>query len=159
MSIRFKLSQQISASPERVFAALTELDGAAAWMPGLVRIERLTEGPMRVGSAWRETRKVMGKERTEEFEVTTLEAPWRFAVRCDGTKGTSKRGEYLFSFRLSPEGGRTRVELDAEIRALGPIMSLFGRLMVGMYRKMVAKDLQALHDYLGQAAPEPAGVA
>lgn len=159
MSIQFKLSQQITASPERVFAALTNLDGAAAWMPGLVRIERLTEGPMRVGSAWRETRRMMGKEGTEEFEVSALEAPWRFAVRCDGTKGTSGQGEYLFSYRLSPEGGRTRVELDAQIRALGPIRSLLARLMVGMYRKMVAKDLQALHDYLSKPETEPAGAA
>lgn len=159
MSIRLHLTQQVAAPPERVFAALTDLDGAGAWMPGLVRIERLTEGPMRVGSAWRETRKMMGKEATEELEVTTMEAPWRFAVRCDGTKGTSGQGEYLFSYRLSPEGGRTRVELDAEIRALGPIRRLLARLMVGMYRKMMAKDLQALHDYLGKTAPEPAGAA
>lgn len=159
MSLRIQLSHQVSAPPERVFAALTDVDRIAEWLPGHVRVERLTDGPVRVGSKWRETRKVFKKDSTEEFEVVAMEAPWRLGLRCDGTKGTSGRGEYLFTYRMSPEGDRTRVHVDAEIRGMGPFMSLFGWLVKGMFRKMMAKDLDALSAHLAETAPQPAGAA
>jgi hypothetical protein len=58
-------------------------------MPSLVRIEPLTEGPMRPGSEWRETRRIFKREATEQFEVTTMEPPRHLGLRVDGTKGAS----------------------------------------------------------------------
>jgi len=44
MGITFELEVAFAAPPHRVFAALTDLEGAGEWMPGLVRVEVLTVG-------------------------------------------------------------------------------------------------------------------
>lgn len=48
MSIQFEAKQTIQVPIEEAFHALLDLDAAKEWMQGLVRMERLDEGPMRV---------------------------------------------------------------------------------------------------------------
>jgi uncharacterized protein YndB with AHSA1/START domain len=153
MSITFEVARRFPAEPERVFHALTDLDGAAAWMPGFVKIEPADAAPMKVGSKWRETRRMFGHEATEEFEVTKVDAPRRLGLRIDGTKGSSKRGEYLFDYSLSPAEGGTDVVLNAQIRGLSGISAFVGRLFVGPFKKACVRDLDALSRYLGDSTP------
>ena len=148
MAVQFEVARHLTAEPERVFEALTNLDGASAWMPGLVKIEPADAAPVKVGTRWRETRRMFGHEATEEFEVTTVDAPRRLGLRVDGTKGSSKRGEYLFDYSLSPSGGGTDVVLNAQIRGLSGISAFVGRLFIGPYKKAIARDLDALSQYL-----------
>ncbi len=147
MAITFEVARHLPANPDRVFEALTDLGGAGAWMPGLVKIEP-ADAPMKVGMRWRETRRMFGHEATEEFEVTRVDAPRRLALRVDGTKGSSKRGEYLFDYSLSPADGGTDVVLNAQIRGLSGISAFVGRLFVAPYKSACARDLDALSKYL-----------
>jgi uncharacterized protein YndB with AHSA1/START domain len=148
MSIEFTLTRQIDHPPERVFHALTDLDSAGKWMPGFVGIDKLTGGEFGVGTEWRETRKLFGRAATEQFEVTRCDPPTHFSVRVDGTKGDSKRGEYLFYYRLEPKDGGTEVTLDGAIQGLSGLIALVGKIMVGPYKKACAKDLIAMAEYL-----------
>lgn len=150
MSVTFEVARHLPAEPERVFEALTDLDRAAAWMPGLVKIEPADGAPVKVGSRWRETRRMFGSDATEEFEVIKVDAPRRLGLRVDGTKGSSKCGEYLFDYSLSPSAGGTDVVLSAQIRGLSGISAFVGRLFVGPYKKACARDLEALSQYLGK---------
>lgn len=152
MSIEFTVTQHFDAAPDRVYDALTDLEGAAEWMPGLVGIRRLTDGAFGPGTEWDETRKIFGREATERFEVTACERPRHIALRVDGAKGTSKRGEYLFEYRLEPGGEGTDLTLHGEIRDLGAVMGFLGRFMKGPYRKACAKDLEALARHLDSGA-------
>ena len=149
MAITFEVARHLPAKPDRVFEALTDLGGASAWMPGLVKIEP-ADAPMKVGMRWRETRRMFGHEATEEFEVTRVDAPRRLALRVDGTKGSSKRGEYLFDYSLSPAKGGTEVVLNAQIRGLSGISAFVGRLFVGPFKSACVRDLDALSKYLGK---------
>ncbi|HEX5724755.1 MAG TPA: SRPBCC family protein [Longimicrobiaceae bacterium] len=151
MSITFELSHFVGAPPERVFRALTDLDAASVWMPNLVGIEKLFEGEVKVGSEWRETRKMFGKEATEQFEVTELEPPRRVGLRVDGTKGSSRKGEYLFRYDLHPRDGGTDVRLHTEIRGQGRVGMLIGKLLKGAFKSAVAKDLHAMGAHLERA--------
>lgn len=63
----------IRASPERVWEALTDLQGTERVLSGVERIEVLTEGGFAVGTRWRETRRMLGREATEEMYVTASE--------------------------------------------------------------------------------------
>ncbi len=148
MSIRFSLDTDFASPPERVFAALTTLDDAGQWMPGFIGLEKLDDRPFGVGTEWRETRKIMGRESTEQLQVTEHDPPRRFAIRIDGTKGTSGKGEYLFAYDLAPAGGGTRVRLDAEIRGGGWLMALMGRLFAGSMKKMIAADMEAMRRHV-----------
>lgn len=148
MATQFTVTQQFDHAPDRVFEALTDLDSAARWMPGFVRLEKLSEGQFGVGTEWRETRKLFGKEATEQFEVTHCEPPRRLGVRVDGSKGSSKRGEYLFDYRLEASDRGTNVILQGEIGGLSGVAALMSKMLVGPYKKACAKDLRALAGHL-----------
>lgn len=148
MATRFSVTEQFSLPREEVYRALTDLEGAESWMPNLLGIERLDDGELRVGSEWRETRKMFGKEATEHFEVTGLEAPRSIDLRVDGSKGTSRKGEYRFHYELEPGEAGTRVRLEGEIRGLSGVAALLSRLMAGSFRKACAADLTALKEHL-----------
>lgn len=150
MPIAFTLHEDYDVPPARLFRALTDLDDAAHWMTGLVRIERLDSGPLSVGSRWRETRKVFGREATEEFEVTRMDAPSHLSLRCEGRRGTSGRGEYLFDFELEPQAHGSRLAMHGEIRELGRLWELAGSIFGGAYRKAMARDMAALRHHLAK---------
>jgi uncharacterized protein YndB with AHSA1/START domain len=147
MPITFCLAETFARPPDTVFTALVEIETWDQWVPGLVRIERVTPGPFGPGTRWRETRRVFGREATEEFEVIEYEPPRRLGLRVDGTRGSSKRGEYLFEYRLAPSVSGTELVLNGEIR-LGGWLEIVGRLFVLPYRKAIEKDLTALAGYL-----------
>lgn len=150
MAATFTATQEMSASPERVYRALTDLDGAREWMPGLVRIERLDDpaAPFGPGTRWRETRRMFGREATEEFEVTDAEPGRRIDLYVDGRRGSSKRGEYRFTYRLSADGPSTFVRLDGEVGGLSGPLALLSRLMVRPFRKACERDLRALRRHV-----------
>lgn len=154
MSISFHVTRELAASPHEIFRAITNLDDAGSWMPGLVRIDRLgAPGALEVGSRWRETRRLFGKEASEEFEVVELTPPSRVRLRVDGTRGASGAGEHLFSYTLMPTVLGTLVTLDGEIRGLGGVMSVMGRVLSSVYKRACARDLDALGNYLKARPP------
>ena len=154
MPIEFSLSEEIAAAPERVYEVMTDITGASAWMPNLVGMEMLTEGDFDVGSRWRETRRMFGREASEVFEVTDLEPGRGFDVYVNGSLGSSKRGEYRFQHRLEPSVNGTRVTLSGQIGGLPRPMELIGRVFAGPMKKAIAADLAALKSHI-EASGQP----
>ncbi|WP_164669934.1 SRPBCC family protein [Virgibacillus doumboii] len=148
MSINFEVKRTIQVSKQKAYIGLLDFESAENWMQGLVRIERLDEGPMRVGSQWKETRKMFGKEATEHFEVVELNEPDKIVLRCDGTKGTTGKGEFVFTYIIASTDEHTVVTLNGEIKGLTGLTKVFGKLMAGSFKKACAKDLDALKSYL-----------
>lgn len=124
------------------------LEAANHWMQGLVGIERLDDGPMQVGSQWKESRKMFGNIATEHFEVIEMNEPDKLVLRVDGTKGTTGKGEYIFTYLVNTTNNLTVITLNGEIKGLTGITKLFGKLMAGTFKKASAKDLDALIAFL-----------
>jgi carbon monoxide dehydrogenase subunit G len=148
LSIRFEVKRTFQVSGQQAYIALLDLDSAKHWMKGLVGIERLDEGPIQVGSQWKETRKMFGKEASEHFEVIELHEPDKIVLRVDGTKGTTGKGEYLFTYSITSSGNHSEVTLQGEIKGLTGFTKLLGKLIAGTFKKACAKDLDALKSYL-----------
>jgi carbon monoxide dehydrogenase subunit G len=148
VSLQFEISEMVQGSPEQVLDAMLDLERAHLWMPGLLRMERLSPGPLGVGSEWRETRKAFGKEATEQFEVVGLERPHRLELRVDGTRGSSGRGEYRYSYRFEPTDAGTAVRFKRGDPWNDGRRGVVGKLFVGPLRKACGKDLQALRSYV-----------
>ncbi|MCS0652477.1 SRPBCC family protein [Cytobacillus firmus] len=148
MSIHFEVKRSIQASAQNAYKALIDLDSAKDWMNGLVGIERENSGPLIVGSQWKETRKMFGKEASEHFEVVELDEPNKIVLRCDGTKGTTGKGEFIFTYIIVPAGDASEVILLGEIKGLTGFSKWFGKMMAGAFKKACAKDLDALINYL-----------
>ena len=149
MPITFRSETLIQALPAEVMAAMTDLDGWPRWMQGLERVEKLTEGPYAVGTRWRETRKMFGKEASEVFQVTEYEPPRRIGLLVDGTQGTTGTGEYRFVYTLEPNGANaTRLILDGEVDMPGVVARVLGFALKGMLRKGCERDTRALKAHL-----------
>jgi len=148
LSIRFEVKKSIQVSQEKTYTGLLDLDAAREWMQGFVGIERLDDGPIQVGSQWLETRKMFGKEATEHFEVIELQEPDKIVLRCDGTKGTTGKGEFVFTYLLVFADDQTEITLNGEINGLTGLTKIFGKMMAGTFKKACEKDLNALKSYL-----------
>ena len=149
MSIEFQVTEILPGTPERVFQALTDLEGAARWMPGIAHVERVGDVREGVGSRWRETRMMRGKEVTEELEVTHYHPPSHLTLRIDGTKGTSGRGTYVFDYHLAQRVGGTEVRMHGHIDGnLPPMLRWMGPLLAPLIKRECAKDLRALAQHL-----------
>ncbi|GAA0489148.1 hypothetical protein GCM10008986_13670 [Salinibacillus aidingensis] len=103
---------------------------------------------MKEGSEWKETRKMFGKEAYEHFEVVELKEAEKIVLRCDGTKGTTGKGEFIFTYRITSSEERSEITLNGEIKGLTGLTKLFGKMMAGSFKKACAKDLDALITYL-----------
>lgn len=148
----FSTAVYVEAPPAVVFETVVNLDAAREWMPDLLRIEKLTAGPVGPGTEWRETRRISGKEATEHLRVTRFERPSRIDLAIDGTRGTSGRGNYVFVYELVPERTGTNLELTGDIRMPG-IWALLAPSMARSMKKACHKDLEAVKAHLESPWP------
>ncbi|MHA6485488.1 SRPBCC family protein [Paenibacillus sp. strain BS8-2] len=147
MSVQFETKKTFNVPREKVYEGLLDLDSAKHWMRGLVRIERSDEGPLKVGSEWRETRTMMGIEGAEVLKVTNLE-PNKIEIYVDGSKGSSGKGEHFYTYTLKELEHTTEVTMHGEVKGMTGIAKLVSKLMTSSYRKICDKDLEGLKNYL-----------
>ncbi|MBX3322803.1 MAG: SRPBCC family protein [Phycisphaeraceae bacterium] len=140
--MKILLSTQIDAPPELVFARATDFANAADTISGITRIEMLTPGPTAVGTRFRETRVMFGKEHSETLEVTALDPGRSVTLGC-----MSCGAEYVSEFRFEPSAGGTHATLEVNSKPV----TFMAKLMVpvcAMMKKsmsaMMAKDLDDL---------------
>ena len=140
--MKLELNQSVNAPAEVVFAVATDLDRWAENIGGITKIERLTEGPVGVGTRFRETRVMFKKEATEEMEFTAFEPNRRYQLSAESC-GCS----YVTDFRFVPSDAGTRVEMEMNTKPLtffAKLMSPLGKLMAGTMKKCVMDDLSDL---------------
>jgi carbon monoxide dehydrogenase subunit G len=142
--VNLDLELSIHAPPEKVFAAITDLHAGGRWLPGCTKLEVLTSGPYDKGTRWRETRRMFGREATEEFEVKHVQAPHIIELHCDGRKGTSGNVDYFFRYDLQPHGDTTNLKLTSRIEPAGWFGKIMAPLMKGAFKEALKKDHLAL---------------
>ena len=60
----FEMSEWISRSPQDIFNFITTPDDAPKVVQSVKSMVKITEGPVRVGTRYRETRLIRGQRRT-----------------------------------------------------------------------------------------------
>jgi hypothetical protein len=128
------------------FALFADVDNAAGRIKAITKTERLTPGPVGLGTRFKETRIVFKREATETFEFTAFEPNVRYELTA-----ASCGAEYRTEFRFAPEESGTRVDMTLNVRAVSLFAKLFSplaRLMMGTMRKCVEQDMADLGDYL-----------
>ena len=138
----FTLTHRVEAPIDAVFDVFSDIPRAHEMIDQIIAIEMLTDGPVGVGTRWRETRMMFKREATEVMEVTAFEPGRSYTVGC-----RSCGSEYESTWRFEPEGDATLVEFQMEYHPLtvfAKLMSPLGRLMAPMMKKCLEKDFQAL---------------
>lgn len=143
---QLRLSRQIPASAEQVWAVLTDIEAAPRTLSDVLSVEVLTPGPYAVGTRWLETRKMFGFEGTEEMEVAVAEEPRRTVIVADAG-GAAYRTEFL----LSPiSGSPDAIELTMVFSAApqekgglkGALMGVMAKVGMKATRKAMEQDLE-----------------
>jgi len=110
----FEVTEFINRSPEEVFNFLMDSSNACKLWKDTKSIEKLTPGPLGIGTRYRGTRVLHGQELQAELEVTKYNPPNEYSVtsEMEGIKGT-------YHYTLCPEGEGTRIDLVVDIWAGG----------------------------------------
>ncbi|MFG1672336.1 SRPBCC family protein [Streptomyces sp. Y7] len=135
------VERRIAAGQGRVWESLTDLRGMVDVLSGVSGVEVLTEGAFGVGTRWRETRRMFGKEATEEMWVTLCEPPGRYVVEAE-SHGT----HYVSEWALRPEGpSTTTVRMTFTGVTSGGVAGVLAKILAGIgsraVSKAIAKDL------------------
>ncbi len=135
------VSRFVAAPPERVWEVVTDLENAVGVLSGVTAVERLDGGEgFAVGTRWRETRTMFGREATEVMEVTAIDPGRAYTVAADG-----RGARYRSTVSVTPagEGSTLAMTFGAEPRGVvGKILAAtIGRLFAGPTRKALRQDL------------------
>lgn len=137
------VERRIAAGQEVVWAAITDLRGMERVLSGVSKVEVLTPGEFRVGTRWRETRRMFGKDATEEMWVTVCEPPERYVVEAEshGSRYVSEWG-----LRGVDDGAATVVSMRfTAVTTGGGLAGLLAKVLGGLggraVRRAIAKDL------------------
>jgi carbon monoxide dehydrogenase subunit G len=139
----------VPRSPEEVVAYLSDFSNAVAWDPGTVRCDRVGTGPVQVGSTWKNTSKVLGRETELDYVLITLE-PDHVVL-----KGTNKTATSTDDITVVPEGAGSQVTYHAHIVFNG-IAKLAEPLMQRVFEKLGDETEEGITREL---TPGRAGVA
>lgn len=139
---QFTIDKYIEAPREVVFDTAVDLHSAAENIRGIEKLELLTEGPIGLGTRFRETRIMFKKEATEVMEISVFDRPSRFVY-----KANSCGCKYVTSHELVQEGSGTRFSLvfSSEPQTLlAKVMGVVFSFMIKACMKEVEKDLEDL---------------
>jgi hypothetical protein len=139
---KFALSKRIEASPSAVFAVFSDFANVAGRIKAITKLEVVTPGPIGVGTRFKETRVMFGKECTEEMQITGFEPGQSYEITCQ-----SCGAEYRTLFHFAPDGDGTRVDVEFQTRAISAwakLMKPLGWMMNGMMKKCVNQDIEDL---------------
>lgn len=136
----------VDATVDQVFALFADIPNAIR-IPGIVKVEMLTEGPVGTGTRFRETRVFLGKEASEELEFTAFQQGRSYTMAC-----TSHGATHTTRFDFNVDGQGTQVELDYEMECHSMAAKVMGKTMMIALRKCMEQDLIALKALAEEAA-------
>jgi uncharacterized protein YndB with AHSA1/START domain len=147
------VERRIQAPQGRVWEAITDLREMPRVLSGVVRVEVLTEGGFDVGTRWRETRKMMGKEATEVMTVTECVPPERYVTVAD-SHGMHYESEFELLKGDAAASWTTVVMRFTATPTAGGFMGLLSRLVGGLGVKAVSRALAKDLDEIATAVEQ-----
>jgi uncharacterized protein YndB with AHSA1/START domain len=147
------VSLHINAPPATVFALASDVRSWVGRVKAIKKVEVLTSGNVGLGTKWRETRMMFGREATEKLEFVWWSVGKSYAVGCE-----SCGAKYRTTFEFIPEDGGTLVKVSMVVKPVtffAKLMSPLGALMMGGMKKCLLGDLEDLKREIesGGAAP------
>jgi carbon monoxide dehydrogenase subunit G len=138
----FQFSEHIARSPREVFEVISNPTEATKFLDNIKESKKLTEGPIAVGTMFRETRVVSGKEASADLLVNTFEPNTHVGI---STEAEGIKVDY--HYRLSPEGDGTRLTWVCELEASG-LRKMMLPMVAAIMKKEDGEHLQRLKTYL-----------
>ncbi len=138
----FNMSEWVARPPKEVFDFISASENAPKIVSSVTSMVKLTEGPSRVGTRYRETRLMNGKEQQAELEIVEFEPTQKYAMQ-NLTEGI----ETIYRYNFQPERDGTRIDLVCEVKAKG-IKKLMLPLVASILKKEDGDHLQRVKKVL-----------
>jgi hypothetical protein len=134
----FNLNEWIARSPNEVFDFIVASENAPKVAANIKSMVKLTEGMVGVGTRYRETRLMNGKEAQAELEIVDFEPGQRYAM-----KNVTDGIETIYRYTFTSEKNGTRVDLVCELSASG-VKKLMLPMVASILKKEDGDHLQKL---------------
>lgn len=135
-------SRSINAPIDRVFDVFSDISKIGERIEGISQVDILSDVQQGLGTRWRETRVVFGREATEEMEISSFKPNQSYEVLA-----ASNGSEYHSIYTFTDQGNTTLVEMVHRTNAV----SLIAKLMIpvalifkGTMKKLFEADLDEL---------------
>ena len=139
--IQHEVTLHLNRPVDQVFAFLTEYQNLRSWQSNLVENEQLTEGPLRVGTRFREVRRTGPGQSEIQGEITDFEPNKRLSTR------TTTKPQVTVSYFLERESDGTRLSYQFVMLTSG-LMRLLEPMIAGSIKKDTEMDFQKLKSIL-----------
>jgi uncharacterized membrane protein len=127
-------SIEINRKPEDVFAYLDDVKRHGEWQEQIVDVQPQDDGPLRVGSRVKETRRVPGGDRSMTYEITEHDPPRQSSFRVlDGPV----RAVGTVSVEPVGDGSRSKVTVTIDFKGHG----LAGKVLLPVARTQARKQI------------------
>jgi carbon monoxide dehydrogenase subunit G len=107
--VRFELSVDIDRPVHEVWEYLIEPENVPEWQSSALSSHKLSKGSVGVGTHLEDERRFLGRRAVSEVEVTEFEPERLFTLH-----GISGPVRFTVRHRFSEQGGRTRLDVEAE---------------------------------------------
>lgn len=157
--MQIEVTRHVAAPAEKVWAVIADVEHSAQVVSAIESIEMLVgPSPVGVGTTWRETRTMFGRQATQDLTVSAVAEGRSYTVRAH-SGGT----EYESTVRVAPDGASdSTLTISLAARSTSSASRLLGatlgRAFAGAARKALEQDLADLASAaeLGHAGEGPA---
>jgi carbon monoxide dehydrogenase subunit G len=81
---KYEKSVFINRPQQEVFDFVTDLSNDSKWQSSIESVERVSDGPIGVGSTWRYVTKLLGRKNETEIQMTSYDPPRQSTVKAVG---------------------------------------------------------------------------
>lgn len=144
---RTTVTRTINAPIERVFETVAHIENFSKAVPEIIKTELLSEIEYGVGTRFRETRLMSGKQTSTELEVTEY-------VENDRVRIVSDAGGTVWDsvFEVAPVDGQVQLTLSMDANAYKLLSRLMNPLIKGMVKKALESDMDSVKIYCEKAS-------
>ena len=136
---RMIVTRTIDAPIDVVFKTVADINQFSQAIPHIVKVEILSDVKSGVGTRFRETRLMKGKEAATELEVTEYTENDRVRIVAD-SHGTV----WDTLFTVESRKGHTELTMTMDAKAYKLLPKLMNPMVKGIIKKAVAKDMDAV---------------
>jgi uncharacterized membrane protein len=131
--IKFEKNVLINRPQQEVFDFVTDLSNDPKWQSSIESVERVSDGPIGVGSTWRYVTNFLGRKNETEIQMTRYEPPHQSSVKA-------VRGPIPFenTHKFQKQGGGTLLTFIGQVEIGG-----FFKMAEGLVGKQMEKQMDA----------------
>jgi len=133
------VSNQVAAPVGQVFQLFTDIEHGPDRVGGIKKVEMLTPGVVHLGSRWRETRDILGREDSAEMEITAFELNRMYTITHHKA---GVRIDTTFWFEREGAGTKVAVEFQLDGGGVPPgLLAPLGWAIGGKVERVLTDDL------------------